>query len=106
MNINKVFPSRFLKAADLKGRRVTVTIERVVMEEVGRDRDEKPICYFKELAKGLPLNKINTRTIAEIADSEETDEWPGTKITLFSTKVDFGGERVDAIRVERPAEPD
>jgi hypothetical protein len=102
MNINSAFPSNYLKAADLggNGRRVTVTIESVEMEDIG-DTD-KPVVYFKDKKKGLVLNKTNSNMIAEIANSEETDNWTGVQVTLYSTKTDFQGRRVDAIRVEPP----
>jgi len=100
MNINSAFPGNYLKAADLggNGRRVTVTIESVEMEDIG-DTD-KPVVYFKDKKKGLVLNKTNSNMIAEIAKSDETDDWAGVQITLYSTKTDFQGRRVDAIRVD------
>ena len=102
MDINTAFPSTWLKAADLKGRRVTVTITGVEMENVGdKDEGEKPVVYFEGKTKGLVLNKTNSSTIMEICDnSAETDDWIGATIVLFSMKVDFQGRRVDAIRID------
>ena len=100
MNINTAFPSTFLKAADLGGQRRQATIDRVAMEDIGGDH--KPIVYFSGKDKGLVLNRTNSNMIAEIAGSEETDDWKGTAIVLFPTKVDFQGKRVDAIRVDYP----
>jgi len=104
MDINAAFPSKFLKAADLKGRRVTVVISEVSMREVGdNENEEKPVCYFEGKTKGLVLNKTNASMIAEICDdSWETDDWVGASIILFATKVDFQGRRVDALRVDSP----
>jgi len=104
MDINSAFPSKWLKAADLKGKRVTVTISGVEMEDVGdKDEGEKPVCYFEGKTKGLVLNKTNSSMIAEICDdSTETDDWIGASIVLFSQKVDFQGRRVDAIRIDSP----
>lgn len=98
MNINNAFPSTYLKAADLQGRRANVTIENVQFEDIGGD--EKPVVYFQNKSRGMVLNKTNANMIAEIANSTETDEWPGVKICLYATKVDFQGRRVDAIRVD------
>lgn len=102
MNINNSFPSNYLKAADLQGKRITLTIREVTVENVGKD--DKPIVYFEGKEKGLCLNKTNSITITEIAGTPETDNWTGTKIVLFSAKVDFQGQRVDAIRIDWPAE--
>jgi len=104
MDINAAFPSKWLKAADLKGNKVAVVISGVEMEDVGdKDEGEKPVCYFEGKSKGLVLNKTNSSMIAELCgNSFETDDWIGAKIILFSTKVDYQGRRVDAIRIDPP----
>lgn len=102
MKIGSAFPSDFLKAADLNDTPVAVTIKGLKIETVGRDKDEKPILYFEGKEKGLVLNKTNGKTIAKIAGSEETDDWKGTKIILYPTETEFGGEMVDCIRVRAP----
>ncbi len=96
MNINDTFPSKYLKASDLQGRNINVTMERVVMETVGEDH--RPIVYFAGKQKGLVLNKTNANTIAGMY-GPETDNWQGRAIVLFSTQVDYQGRQVEAIRV-------
>jgi hypothetical protein len=103
MNINTAFPSEFIKSADLGRHRVKATIESVSMAKVGKD-DEKPVVYFKGKEKGLVLNKTNASMIAEIAGSEETDEWEGVQIVMYVTKVEYAGKRMDGIRVDYPAD--
>lgn len=98
MNINTAFPSNYLKADDLGKSRPVVTISDVRVEKVGED--EKPIVFFEGKEKGLVLNKTNAATIAELADSPETDDWNGVRVRLYATKVDFQGRRVLAIRIE------
>jgi hypothetical protein len=98
MNISGAFPSNYLKAADLQGRRVTVTIAGVKMEDIGGDH--KPVVKFQGKDRGMVLNKTNANMIAEIAGTEETDEWTGVAVVLYPTKVDFQGKRVDAIRID------
>lgn len=98
MNINSAFPSNFLKASDLQGRHVGVTIREVGMEDIGGE--DKPVVYFENKDKGLVLNKTNANMICEIAGSSETDDWIGKRISLYPTRVDFQGRRVDAIRVD------
>ena len=96
MDINAAFPSNYLKAADLQGRSIPVTISRVDVETVGDDR--KPIVYFQGKEKGLVLNKTNATTIAMLY-GQETDNWSGAAIKIFPTQVDFQGRQVAAIRV-------
>lgn len=96
MNINAAFPSTYLKAADLQGRRVNVGIDRVAIEEVGGEH--KPVMYFIGKDRGLILNKTNGNIIAEMY-GPETDDWHGKVITLYPARVEFQGKIVDAIRV-------
>lgn len=102
MKIGSAFPNKYLKAADLNGNAVTVTINAVKVEDIGRDKDEKPVLYFKGKDKGLVLNKTNSRTIQKIAGTDETDEWRGVEIVLYPTETEFSGEMVDCIRVRAP----
>lgn len=96
MRIDSAFPSQYLKAADLQGKKVTVTMSHVDMEDIGGDL--KPILYFIGKDKGLVLNKTNSNTIA-MMHGYETDEWSGKSITLVEAMVDFQGRTVAAIRV-------
>ncbi len=98
MNIDTAFPSKWLRAVDLRGRDFTLTILRCLEEAVGRGGDELPVLYFHGAEKGLALNKTNANTIADSL-GPETDNWIGQKITLYPTKTDFEGKRVDCIRI-------
>ncbi len=102
MNINTAFPSKYLKAGDLDGKAVPVTIREVKIEEVGKSRDSKPVIYFMGKEKGVVLNRVNSKKIAEIAGSNDTEDWGGTMIVLFPTETDFAGETVECIRVRAP----
>jgi hypothetical protein len=102
MNIHDDFPSKYLKADDLKGKRLPVVIEGFDHEKIGKEKEEQPILYFKKQKKGLVLNKTNSLAIEEVLGTAETDEWINKKIVLYPTRVDFQGKRVPAIRVETP----
>ena len=99
-NINDAFPSKYLKASDLKGREVIVTIDRVTFEGVGQNREMKAIVYFAGKDKGMVLNKTNAKKIIEISGSAITEEWGGTQLKLYPTETEFAGETVDCIRVK------
>lgn len=99
-NINEAFPSKFLKASDLKGSEPIVTVDRVEYEEVGKDKDRKAVLYFVGKDKGLVLNKTNANKITQLFQSPVTEEWHGRKIRLYATETNFGSELVDCIRVK------
>lgn len=99
-NIQDAFPSNYLKASDLKGSQPVVTIDRVEFEPVGRQKEMKPILYLVGKEKGIVLNKTNANNIANLAGSQLTEEWPGVRIRLYATHVEFQGETVEAIRIK------
>ena len=110
MDIGKVFPSRYLKVADLNGREVAVVIKDVKLESVGKGQEAKPVAFFRGTDKGLVLNVTNSKRIASIAGTQETDAWVGTRIVLYGTETEFQGDTVECIRVrvpklEKPAAP-
>ena len=80
--VSEAFPSNYLKAADLNNRTVKVAINKVVFEEIGRDKDSKPIVYFDKVKKGLVLNKTNAVEIAA-SHGDQMDGWIGKEIELF-----------------------
>ena len=90
--------SKYLNASQLIAGELDVEIDHVELEEVGQAREEKLVLYFKNRAKGLPLNVTNYKTLAS-ARGTETDDWVGVKITLFQTKTEFDGKEVDAVRM-------
>src|SRR5690242_16780983 len=98
MKINGAFPSDYLKAADLNGKAIRVSIDTVTVEKIGED--QKPVLHFIGKDKGLVLNKTNSARIVEAVGSDETDDWSGWSIVLYPCKVDFQGKRVDAIRID------
>lgn len=101
MKSTDIFPSKYLRAADLNGQEPIVTIDRVDMETLGDER--KPVVYFRNKDKGLVLNKTNFNAIEEISGKDDTDLWSGTKVKLFTAKVEFQGKRVPAIRIDAPS---
>ena len=101
MRIDSAFASDYLKAADLDGKQVVYTIVSVKVEEIGQERDQRPVVYFEETEKGLVLNKTNSRTISD-EYGLETDDWTGRKIALYEKLVEFSGKEVPAIRVKVP----
>ena len=107
MNLTDAFPSRFLKASDLPADGAEIfTIEKISLEQIGADKEVKPVIFFEEESKGLVLNKTNGRTIARILQSQEFDDWLKHKIGLYRADVEFRGELVEAIRIKAAKQPE
>jgi arabinogalactan endo-1,4-beta-galactosidase len=104
MNINEQFPSKYLKASDLKGRNQHVTMANLASEDIGKG-EMKLILYFQGKQKGMVLNKTNANNIAAIY-GPETEDWVGQPIVIFEAMVDFQGKTVPALRVRAPQPKD
>lgn len=117
MDFRLLYPNLFISGVELRGKDVTLTIRKVVVETLKSERGEekKPVVYFEETRKKaeqdgdvskekrLVMNKTNAVTIASIYGNE-IDNWKGKQITLYATPVAAFGKTSDAIRV-RPVAP-
>jgi hypothetical protein len=97
MHIDQLYPSRFLRCADLDGRPMRVTIAGISREDISGE--QKVVMAFSNGAKKLILNKTNARAIARILGNE-TRAWAGHDILLTPAEVDFKGDLVPSIRVK------
>ncbi len=97
--------SDWLRAFDLQGRDVTVTIEKVVAGEVTGEKgkkSKKPVLYFKGKNKPLAANATNCKTIARMYGND-TNAWLGKAITLYTAMTQKDGEEMPCIRVRPTA---
>ncbi len=103
MNINDAYPSKRIRATDLKGQTHVVTIDRYAFEDMGGGDGMKPVLYFRNREKGLVLNKTNGVAIGVI-HGEDMDAWAGKPIELYPDTVPFQGQIVPCVRVRCVAE--
>ena len=109
MNINDLFPSKYLRASDLGDRQFHVTMAGLRTEQMPKQgkkgqTEQKAILFFRGTEKGLILSATNARTIAEL-HGPETNDWPGKRITLYvEFNVEAFGKKYNVVRV-RPTVP-
>ena len=103
MKVSEQFPSAYLKASDLGGREIRVTMGRVELEEIGTDK--KMALYFKGKEKAMILNKTNAYTISE-AYGDDSADWYDQPLILFSIRTEFQGKPVDGLRCRVPTPKD
>ena len=102
MKLSDVFPSNYLKADDLQGRDVNVTIREYKMEKMGDDN--KLVLYFRGKEKGMVCNRTNADRIAHYYGDDLT-QWLGKPVTLGTELVSFQGKTNEALRIKgRPSE--
>jgi hypothetical protein len=103
---DEVFPSKYLKAADLKGKPRIVKIESARYEPLkGLDgkENQKIVLCFENVPKSLPLNVTNFDAVCDATGFPDTEDWPGQQIELYPTKTTMGGKTVDCIRIRPPS---
>ena len=103
MHVDLMFPSRYLKAADLQEKPMSLTITQVFRDQVRMTNGsitEKYVLRFKETDKELILNKTNAKGIAKLLREPKAVNWAGSVIVLKPTTCEAFGEIVDCIRVE------
>lgn len=85
---DELYPGRFIKAADLKGKHVTVTIADVDLEDLeGEDGNAKTKCIisFRGAQKKLVACKTNGLCLREMF-GVKLAQWVGKRVTLFESE--------------------
>jgi hypothetical protein len=96
-----LYPSKYLTAEDLKGKDTTVTIAKVLREDLmvkGGKPKKSVTVYFEKATKALVCNVTNADSIAHL-HGKRAEDWVGKQITLYPTKTTFGREPVSCVRV-------
>ena len=103
MNIEDIYKtqSKFLKASDLNGSKVTVEIEKAEAVENTFDGETKTqiVLSFVGKEKVLGLNVTNARRIAQLLDTSDFSQWAGWRIRLYVDQTEYQGKTVDCIRI-------
>ena len=102
---HEFFPSTYYNAKDVATGPIILTIDHVAREPVGdgTNKQDKPVAHFQEPnAKLLVLTPTKYDAISLIAQSDETEDWPGLKIVLEAGKASFQGNTVDSVIVRAP----
>ena len=101
----KAFPSRYLQTSDLDNGPIMATIAKVRPENVGSGEDAElklTVQFAEPDLKALVLNLTRAEAIAELAGSEDTDRWPGTRIQIARGTTRYQGKKVGCLVVRAP----
>jgi len=96
VDFDELYPGRFIKAGELQGKKVTLTIRSVDLDELEGDSGKKikGIVSFEETGKALVLNKTNGICLRAMFGRKIAD-WEGKRVTVFPSV--WNGE--DCIRI-------
>lgn len=98
---SEMYPSRFLKADMLKGRKVTLTIKAIFGEDLVSAEEETKaewVVQFVERDLEWVMNKTGAYCLFRMFGGDP-HTWVGHKITLFPKPGTWFGEKGEAIRV-------
>ena len=95
MKYSETYRSNYLRAADLAGDTKLTIASVEIMEFEGK---EKFVLAFKGEKRGLVLNVTNGNVCQEMF-GDDTKAWIGGTVVLYPTRVQFGSELRDAIRI-------
>ncbi len=103
--ISEMRESKFLKKEDV-GAGALMTIagcDRYNVAKEGADEELKWCLTFHGHDKPLVLNSTNIQLCAQIFGSEDTDDWIGKQIVLYTDPtIMYAGKVVGGIRVRKP----
>jgi len=102
MSIFDSFDSPYLKPDDIRPRR-RVTILEYAEEWMGNPKEKKVVAFFKELDKGLVLNKTRGRVLLK-AFGRDPAQHIGRIVDLVVAQTTYQGEVVETICIEIPSE--
>ena len=112
LHVDLLFPNEWIRAADLRGQDVALTISSVSQERLKTTQGESlaVVVEFAEMdkrptseRKRFVCNKTNAKTSAKLYGTDVVD-WVDRRVTLFPTRCEAFGEMVDCIRI-RPEVP-
>lgn len=105
VKLAEAFPGKWLKPDDVDPP-VVSTVKAAIEEDIkGLDGKEqkKVVLYFAKKPKPLPLNRTNFESVMDICGSDDSDDFPGTKIELFKQPNVRGPNGLtDGVRIRAP----
>jgi hypothetical protein len=100
-NISQMVQSKFLKQGDVPDP-VIVTVLGVRQVNVAQDNEPPEMKWaikFKEFDRPMVLNSTNLHVAAKICGSNNTDDWAGKELILYTDpNVSFAGQVVGGLR--------
>ena len=97
--------SKFFRTKDITAP-ILLTETFVKEKNVAKDGEPEKIrlaAYFHESLKALVLNTSNCEVLAELAGTDEIEDWKDIPVELYvDPDVRYGGKRVGGIKLRQP----
>lgn len=102
LTMGVLYPSKYLKADDLRGKPVTVTIAGVALDDVvmaGGSHEQKVVISLAKTLKLWIAGKTNGHSLAVLLGSDG-HQWIGKRVVLIADVDRLGRDVVPCIRVQ------
>lgn len=103
MKVSQMYPEKWLKAAHLQGRTITVYVQDSTVQELfntqAKKKEPKFVLYFYKAKLPMILNKTQALAMVEVTGVDDSDNWKGHYIAL-SPSVAPNGEAT--ITISKP----
>jgi len=102
--VNDMIESKYLKQSDAPDP-VIVTVNKIGKINIAKEGDrpeEKWAVRFREFNKPMLLNSTNIKLLENACRSDDTDDWVGKEVILYTdNSVSFGGQIVGGLRIRK-----
>lgn len=102
--IGEMIESKYLKQSDFPSPLI-VTISKIGQVNIAKEGDapeHKWAIRFKEFTKPMLLNTTNLKLLEKACGSDDTDDWIGKEVIVYTDdSISFGGQVVGGLRIRR-----
>ena len=102
--VNEMIESKYLKQSDAPDP-VIVTVAKIGKINIAKEGDppeDKWAVRFNEFAKPMLLNSTNIKLLEKACGSDDSDNWIGKEVILYTDdSVSFGGQVVGGLRIRK-----
>ena len=102
--ISDMLPSTYLKQSDVDEDYIVtvVKLEQKNVAPADSDPEMKWTVRFAEFDKPMVLNSTNIQLMAKACDSDDTDDWIGKEVIVYTDpNVSYGGQLVGGLRIKK-----
>ena len=102
--VNDMIESKYLKQADFPDPLIVTVfkIGKINIAKEGDLPDDKWAVRFKEFGKPMLLNSTNIKLLEKACGSDDTDNWIGKEVIVYTDdSVSFGGQVVGGLRIRK-----
>ena len=102
--ISEMIESKYLKQSDFPDPLI-VTVAKIGQINIAKEGDApdtKWAVRFKEFTKPMLLNSTNIKLLEKCCGSDDTDDWIGKEVIVYTDdSVSFGGQVVGGLHLRR-----